>query len=290
MRLAGADVVPFRASGLAETVTGYTGQVKALAASRRDSIIEINRRIGEGVYTAISDPRQPLVPPARQAEPPFLNFAPLENAAARLRESASRYDAAYDSLSAGDGSSLEKPAARSVNGLMLQLEQTLLQEDGLPGRPWYRHYLYAPGLYTGYAVKTLPAIRAAIEQGFWPMWIRRLLAPPRSGESREPDRQRHSHPGEGPGALNLARYFRSIPRPVFTNSLAEYQMRLHLFAATLAILVGAPALAAQQDSSLVTLERLFTSDDFSPDFFGPARWLQRLGLHHVRARSRWSGA
>jgi N-acetylated-alpha-linked acidic dipeptidase len=167
MRLAGADVVPFRASGLAETVAGYTGQVKALAASRRDSIIEINRRIGEGVYTAISDPRQPLVPPARRAEPPFLNFAPLENAAARLRESASRYDAAYDSLSAGDGSSLEKPAARSVNGLMLQLEQTLLQEDGLPGRPWYRHYLYAPGLYTGYAVKTLPAIRAAIEQGFW---------------------------------------------------------------------------------------------------------------------------
>jgi dipeptidyl-peptidase-4 len=54
-------------------------------------------------------------------------------------------------------------------------------------------------------------------------------------------------------------------------------MRLHPLAVTLAIVVGAPALAAQQDSSLVTLERLFNSDDFSPEFFGPARWLRDSG-------------
>jgi dipeptidyl-peptidase-4 len=41
--------------------------------------------------------------------------------------------------------------------------------------------------------------------------------------------------------------------------------------------VGAPALAAQQDSSLVTLDRLFNSEDFSQDFFGPARWLRDSG-------------
>ncbi len=167
MRLAGADVLPFRASALAETVAGYTGQVKSLATARRDSITERNRQLTEGVYTAISDPRQPLVPPTQAAEPPFLNFAPLENAGARLRESALRYDAAYDSLAAGDGASLENPAARSVSAVLAQLERTLLQEDGLPGRPWYRHYLYAPGLYTGYSVKTLPAVREAIEQGSW---------------------------------------------------------------------------------------------------------------------------
>ena len=38
---------------------------------------------------------------------------------------------------------------------------------GLPGRSWYRHLLYAPGLYTGYGVKTMPAAREAIEQGKW---------------------------------------------------------------------------------------------------------------------------
>jgi len=37
----------------------------------------------------------------------------------------------------------------------------------LPGRPWYQHTIYAPGLYTGYGVKTLPGIREAIEQGQW---------------------------------------------------------------------------------------------------------------------------
>ena len=38
-------------------------------------------------------------------------------------------------------------------------------EPGLPGRPWYRHRIYAPGRYTGYAVKTLPGIREAVEAG-----------------------------------------------------------------------------------------------------------------------------
>ena len=40
-------------------------------------------------------------------------------------------------------------------------------DAGLPGRPWYRHFVYAPGLYTGYGVKTLPAVREAIDQKRW---------------------------------------------------------------------------------------------------------------------------
>ena len=37
----------------------------------------------------------------------------------------------------------------------------------LPGREWYRHMVYAPGLHTGYGVKTLPGLREAIEQRQW---------------------------------------------------------------------------------------------------------------------------
>jgi len=47
------------------------------------------------------------------------------------------------------------------------LEQTLMTEDGLPGRPWFRHLLYAPGMLTGYGVKTMPTVREAIEEGRW---------------------------------------------------------------------------------------------------------------------------
>ena len=37
----------------------------------------------------------------------------------------------------------------------------------MPNRPWFKHQLYAPGFYTGYAVKTVPAVREAIEQKQW---------------------------------------------------------------------------------------------------------------------------
>ena len=33
----------------------------------------------------------------------------------------------------------------------------------VPDRPWFRHVIYAPGLYTGYDVKTMPGIREAVE-------------------------------------------------------------------------------------------------------------------------------
>jgi N-acetylated-alpha-linked acidic dipeptidase len=46
-------------------------------------------------------------------------------------------------------------------------ERKLLQEKGLPRRPWYRHQVYAPGYYTGCGVKTLPGIREGIEERHW---------------------------------------------------------------------------------------------------------------------------
>jgi N-acetylated-alpha-linked acidic dipeptidase len=47
------------------------------------------------------------------------------------------------------------------------LEQALTRAEGLPGRPWFRHYVYAPGYYTGYGVKTLPGVREALELRDW---------------------------------------------------------------------------------------------------------------------------
>jgi N-acetylated-alpha-linked acidic dipeptidase len=40
-------------------------------------------------------------------------------------------------------------------------------KEGLPNRPWFQHQIYAPGFYTGYGVKTLPAVRESIEQKDW---------------------------------------------------------------------------------------------------------------------------
>ncbi len=54
-----------------------------------------------------------------------------------------------------------------MNAALTDLEQALTDPNGLPGREWYRHMIYAPGLYTGYGVKTLPGIREAIEERRW---------------------------------------------------------------------------------------------------------------------------
>jgi N-acetylated-alpha-linked acidic dipeptidase len=49
----------------------------------------------------------------------------------------------------------------------MKSERALTRPEGLPRRAWYVHQIYAPGFYTGYGVKTLPAVREALEQRNW---------------------------------------------------------------------------------------------------------------------------
>jgi N-acetylated-alpha-linked acidic dipeptidase len=49
----------------------------------------------------------------------------------------------------------------------MQTERAFLLPEGLPDREWFKNQIYAPGFYTGYGVKTIPAVREAIEQGKW---------------------------------------------------------------------------------------------------------------------------
>ena len=51
-----------------------------------------------------------------------------------------------------------------LNALLYTSERLLTREEGLVGRPWYKHHIYAPGFYTGYGVKTIPGVREPIEQ------------------------------------------------------------------------------------------------------------------------------
>jgi N-acetylated-alpha-linked acidic dipeptidase len=47
------------------------------------------------------------------------------------------------------------------------MEQALTDPAGLPTRPWFKHMIYAPGMLTGYGVKTVPGVREAIEGRRW---------------------------------------------------------------------------------------------------------------------------
>lgn len=171
MRLASADVIPFAFGNLAETARTYVTQLQKLRDTRYDQITDTNRSIDEGVYVAVSDPRQPTAAPMWKQAPPQFNFSPLLNAVDSLSHAASRYDRAFaaGTTSAGSSASIAARAAsvRAINGELLQAERAMTSPEGLKGRPWYRHMLYAPGFYTGYGVKTMPAAREAIEQGSW---------------------------------------------------------------------------------------------------------------------------
>src|SRR5213593_2958788 len=167
LRLADAEVLPYDFTGLAETVGRYAREVEKLLKDTQDSVREQNRQIDEGVFSATNDPREPLVPPAKEAIPPYLNFAELDNAVDALTRAADRYDKALAKAESNGGAALAKPEAKALNATLLQSERALTIADGLPRRPWYRHQVYAPGFYTGYGVKTLPGVREAIEQKNW---------------------------------------------------------------------------------------------------------------------------
>jgi N-acetylated-alpha-linked acidic dipeptidase len=124
-------------------------------------IAEVNRQLDDGVLAATADPKRPERLPAREAPAPFLNFAPLDNAAESLTRAAARFERAQATAL---GAGVDKATAAAVNAMLKDAERTLTSAGGLPKRPWYRHLLYAPGYYTGYGVKTMPAAREAIEQ------------------------------------------------------------------------------------------------------------------------------
>jgi N-acetylated-alpha-linked acidic dipeptidase len=53
--------------------------------------------------------------------------------------------------------------AGKLNRAMHQADLGLLLPDGLPNRPWFRHAIYAPGEYTGYAAVVIPGVSEAID-------------------------------------------------------------------------------------------------------------------------------
>ncbi|MGO9325204.1 MAG: M28 family metallopeptidase [Terracidiphilus sp.] len=83
-----------------------------------------------------------------------LDFAPAQAAASRFTAAAQRVHA-LQSAPSGD--------LAALNLALRQTETALLSDSGLPGRPWYRHTIYAPGVLTGYAAVVIPGVNEAID-------------------------------------------------------------------------------------------------------------------------------
>ncbi len=160
LRAAQADAAPVRFTDFADRVDAYVGELRVLSDEQRRADETHDRLLDAGAFSLAADPTTGERPPERRAISPRLDLAALDQAAARLRSAAVAYDAAFARAMSG------APDARRMaasDAALAQLTQTIMSQDGLPGRPWYRNLVYAPGVLTGYGVKTLPGVREAIE-------------------------------------------------------------------------------------------------------------------------------
>ncbi len=133
MRLADADVLPFEFRGTAATLRQYV-----------DEIAKMPGAAGK------------------------LDLAPVRQAIAKLDSEAARYEKALQRWDRRDADHDGRRADLTrLNETLYTSERSFRHEAGLPKREWFKHLAYAPGLYTGYGVKTLPGIREGIEQGQW---------------------------------------------------------------------------------------------------------------------------
>ena len=155
LRMANTPLLPFDFRDLASTIERYVKEVEELADQQRAETARVNGLIESGQFTAALDPTKALRPPPLREAVPHFNFAPIHNALARL-------DAALTGIRLSPD--LDAATLDQINTLLYTAERVLLHEDGLPGRPWFRHQVYSPGRYTGYGAKTLPWVREAIEQ------------------------------------------------------------------------------------------------------------------------------
>jgi N-acetylated-alpha-linked acidic dipeptidase len=163
LRLANSELLPLHFTEFAATVSRYVEELEKLTETMRGRTAETNRLIDEQAYDLASSRLDPVGAPAREAQVPYVNFAPLRNAIAELTMSARACDEAYAKALA-EPTRLTATRRTKVNALLRASEQQLLSARGLPGRPWYQHLIYAPGRQTGYAAKTLPGVREAIEE------------------------------------------------------------------------------------------------------------------------------
>jgi N-acetylated-alpha-linked acidic dipeptidase len=91
---------------------------------------------------------------------------PVFDASSQFSASATR---ASQALAAISSQSLDPAKAREINHALAGVEQALLSPDGLAGRPWFKHTVYAPGSYSGYAAEIMPGVSEALDRGDLPV-------------------------------------------------------------------------------------------------------------------------
>ena len=140
LRLAEAPALPFDYADYAEQIRDFASETQRTAARRRmadsfdaKALLDAAKELGEEA-ARLNARRRELI-------------EEIERTRARADDSHPRAVARL----------------RKLNDAIIAAERALTDSRGLRGRPWYRHQIYAPGFYTGYAAQPLPDLRQAID-------------------------------------------------------------------------------------------------------------------------------
>jgi N-acetylated-alpha-linked acidic dipeptidase len=163
LRVADTELPVQQARDFGEAVSDYLDQIEKLEDDEREQAEIQAGLLRDRAFQLAADPTKSSGLPTPLDRVPHLEFAALENAVDRLQRSAK----AYDDALAKNGADLPTPRLEHLQLLMLTIDQTLAPPTGLPGRPWYKNLVYAPGSLTGYEAKTLPGVRESIEDRRW---------------------------------------------------------------------------------------------------------------------------
>jgi len=166
LRLAEADIVPFEFTAFSAAMKRYVKEVTELAGQMRADTERENRLIDQGAFKVAADPLEKLRLPEKKEPVPGLDFSALEKALAKIDDAALRYGQAIGAFPRS-GRSMTTETKKDLDRILYQAERALTREEGLARRPWFKHYIDAPGYYTGYSVKTIPGVREALEDRNW---------------------------------------------------------------------------------------------------------------------------
>jgi N-acetylated-alpha-linked acidic dipeptidase len=150
----------FRYSVLASQMTGVT----LLRLADAELLPLDYESYGQQILDYVKEIEQEAVK-ASPEKAKTVDFDGLAAAATAFAKSGARLRARGDSLLAGPA---DPKALAELNRRLMMAEREFIEPAGLPDRPWYKHVIYAPGLYTGYGVKTIPGVREAIDAGNFP--------------------------------------------------------------------------------------------------------------------------
>jgi N-acetylated-alpha-linked acidic dipeptidase len=148
MRLGGAEVVPMRYVPYASALAHHSEELRRMAV--------MERRKAAGAEKL---PERPPLNP---------DFGPLLGALSDFRASAANLDRALEALQSKGAASPQ--ALARINDAVVGVERKFLTPEGLFGRPWFKHVLYAPGLTTGYASWPFPGMTQAIKDHDATLW------------------------------------------------------------------------------------------------------------------------